>query len=121
MKPAIFVLSVPIFLGGCSAYEQSTAKMAQVVVPIINSPKKTKVQPYAGTYYRGDGLGYNIFLDLKSNGTYSSKWRGCEGLYGTAQGQWASNGKQILLKPSKETDMMKGHLRTLDVVLQQKK
>lgn len=127
MKSINFALSAIILLSGCSVVEQPTAKVAQMALPVAAAPKtgaapkKSQVKSYAGSYYRGDGLGYNVNLNLKEDGTYTGKWRGCLGLYGTAQGRWTSNGKQILLKPSQETDMMKGHLRTLDIVYQQKK
>jgi hypothetical protein len=31
----------------------------------------------AGSYYCGDGLGYNISLALETNGNYSAEWDGC--------------------------------------------
>jgi hypothetical protein len=70
----------------------------------------------AGNYYRGDGTGYNIYLTLLKNGTYTAQWRGCLGEYGTASGTWAVTEKRIVLKPVKEKDMMKGHLKVLDVL-----
>ena len=70
----------------------------------------------AGSYYRGDGLGYNVMLTLKSNGTYSAEWHGCLGKYGDASGGWKLSDKRIILTPKKERDMMKGHLNTLDVL-----
>src|SRR6185369_642253 len=70
----------------------------------------------AGTYYSGDGLGYNVTLTLKDDGTYSGEWHGCLGKYGDASGNWELSGKSIALTPKKETDMMKGHLKTLDVL-----
>ena len=70
----------------------------------------------AGSYYRGDGLGYNITLTLKENGSYSAEWHGCLGKYGDASGTWKLSDKRIVLNPKKERDMMKGHLKTLDVL-----
>jgi len=70
----------------------------------------------AGSYYRGDGTGYNIFLTLKENGKYMAEWHGCLGKYGEASGQWTLVDKRVLLKPAKEKDMMKGHLKSLDVM-----
>lgn len=70
----------------------------------------------AGDYYRGDGTGYNIYLTLVANGTYTAKWRGCLGEYGTASGSWTVADKRIVFKPVKEKDMMKGHLKSLDVL-----
>jgi len=70
----------------------------------------------AGNYYRGDGTGYNIYLTLKENGKYTAEWHGCLGKYGEASGQWTLAGKSITFKASKEKDMMKGHLKSLDVL-----
>jgi hypothetical protein len=72
----------------------------------------------AGHYYRGDGLGYNLYLNLASSGTYKAEWRGCLGVYGTANGIWSLNGEQIVFSPSEETGMMEGHLRELHIVKQ---
>ena len=69
-----------------------------------------------GSYYRGDHTGYNIYLDLLADGTYNATWRGCLGVYGTARGTWRITGERVILSPSEETDMMKGHLRELHVV-----
>ena len=63
-----------------------------------------------------DGTGYNIYLTLSEDGTYAAQWCGCLGEYGTASGTWAVADKRIVLKPVKEKDMMKGHLKRLDVL-----
>jgi hypothetical protein len=70
----------------------------------------------AGSYYCGDGLGYNVTLSLKENGEYSAEWHGCVGKYGDALGSWKLTDKRIVLTPKEEKDMMKGHLKTLDVL-----
>ena len=70
----------------------------------------------AGSYYRGDGKGYNIYLDLMPDGTYKAEWQGCLGLYGTARGVWKHENKKIVFSPTEEKDMMKGHLRELNIV-----
>jgi hypothetical protein len=70
----------------------------------------------AGSYYCGDGLGYNVTLILKDNGTYSGEWQGCLGKYGEASGDWKLSDKRIVLTPKEEDGNMKGHLRTLDVM-----
>lgn len=38
--------------------------------------------PWAGQYYRGDGLGVNIRLLVAPRGGALVTWRGCTGLYG---------------------------------------
>src|SRR5262245_11620064 len=70
----------------------------------------------AGSYYRGNGTAYNIYLTLNADGRYTAEWHGCLGKYGEASGQWTLKNKQITFKPSKEQDMMKGHLKSLDVL-----
>jgi hypothetical protein len=70
----------------------------------------------AGSYYCGDGLGYNVTLTLKADGHYSGEWHGCLGKYGEASGTWKVSDKRIILTPKEEKDMMKGHLKTLDVM-----
>src|SRR5262249_7592960 len=80
----------------------------------LEAPRNAKA--VAGSYYRGDGTGYNIYLTLDADGKYKAEWRGCLGKYGEASGQWTLKDKQITFKPSKEQDMMKGHLKSLDVL-----
>lgn len=84
-------------------------KKASAIVP-------TNARSISGSYYRGDGTGYNIHLTLKSEGSYTAEWHGCLGKYGDARGTWRLNGSRIMFSPSSETDMMQGHLRTLDVM-----
>src|SRR4051812_26428078 len=67
-------------------------------------------------WYCGDGLGYNIYLELRPTGTYEATWHGCFGKYGTAKGKWREEAAQIVLTPSEEKDMMKGHLTTLLII-----
>lgn len=68
-----------------------------------------------GSYYRGDGTGYNIYLTLNKDGTYAAKWCGCLGKYGDAAGKWILKDRQIIFKPTEEKDMMVGHLKSLDI------
>lgn len=73
--------------------------------------------PLVGSYYRGDGTGYNVTLSLKARSTYSAKWEGCLGTYGTAEGNWSKDGDFLIFEPSREEGMMKGHLRRLRIVV----
>jgi hypothetical protein len=75
-------------------------------------------QNLAGSYYRGDKLGYNIYLQLDPSGAYRARWEGCLGLYGTARGTWSFREELIIFHPVEETAMMKKHLRQLHVVRQ---
>ena len=101
MKTSLLLLVIVALLAGCQS-RQTRANLALL-------------QPLAGSYYRGDGTGYNINLDLRGDGSYDAKWRGCLGVYGTARGKWTDDGEHISLSPTTETDMMKGHLRRLDM------
>ena len=102
MKLKVFLMMMVVLLTGCQSHQQSRSDPAAL-------------RPLAGTYYRGDGTGYNIHLDLRANGSYDAKWRGCLGVYGTARGRWAVDGEHIVLSPTKETDMMTGHLKQFDL------
>ena len=75
-------------------------------------------QSLAGSYYRGDKLGYNVYLQLDASGAYSARWEGCLGIYGTARGRWNLRDELITFQPLVETDMMKKHLRQLHVIRQ---
>jgi hypothetical protein len=75
-----------------------------------------KQEQLVGRWYRGDGTGYNIHLILKGNLTYSAEWTGCLGTYGKAHGKWALDKGVISFTPAEETDMMKGHLKSLEVI-----
>ena len=70
----------------------------------------------AGHYYEGDGTGYNVYLTLRSNNTYTATWHGCLGAYGEAFGDWKLSGGLVVFAPSMETDMMRGHLKGLEVL-----
>jgi hypothetical protein len=70
----------------------------------------------AGSYYIGDGTGYNFYLTLKANGNYDAEWHGCLGKNGEAKGHWTLKDKQIIFKPSKEKGLMKGHLKALEIL-----
>lgn len=76
----------------------------------------TSAETVSGSYYRGDGLGYNVSLTLKENGDYAAEWHGCLGKYGVGSGTWQLTDKRISFAPTKEEGMMEGHLQSLDVM-----
>jgi hypothetical protein len=98
-----------LMLGLCSSFASDEKE-----VGTPEAPPNTKA--VAGSYYRGDGTGYNIYLTLKANGKYTAEWHGCVGKYGEAAGRWVLDDKHIVFKPTKEEGMMKGHLKVLDVL-----
>src|SRR5207245_9986756 len=59
------------------------------------------------------------YTTLFRSGSYLADWYGCLGRYGDASGSWKLSDKRIVLTPKKERDMMKGHLKTLDVLKHQ--
>jgi hypothetical protein len=76
---------------------------------------KPEAEPFTGSYYRGDHLGYNVTLVLQKDGGYEAWWNGCLGRYGSARGRWKVKDGKLVLSPSEEIDMMKGHLRVLSI------
>src|SRR5688572_5442103 len=63
-----------------------------------------------GTYYSGDGLGRNVTVVLNSDGSYTSDWQGCLGVYGESAGTWLLQGEHIVFNPLHEKDLLAGHL-----------
>ena len=80
---------------------------------VLKPPEDISELP--GNYYRGDGKGYNVSLDLKLDQTYSAIWDGCLGEYGRSSGTWSLKDGRVLFRPTEEFDMMKGHLTELVV------
>jgi hypothetical protein len=108
VKALSIVASIGFFIGVTHAYADGVEK------GVPEAPATPKI--IAGTYYCGDGTGYNVTLTLKANGNYAGVWHGCLGTYGDASGSWKLSDKSIVLIPKKETGMMKEHLKTLDVL-----
>ncbi|MFP7723645.1 hypothetical protein [Lysobacter sp. A3-1-A15] len=69
-----------------------------------------------GTYYSGDGLGRNITVVLRPDGSFSSNWQGCLGVYGQAEGSWRLQGDQLLFHSASEQEMLAGYLRSATTV-----
>lgn len=95
-----------ISLFGCKS--RSASPLAQTQTALVSS--------VSGSYYRGDGLGYNISLDLKPDGHYDAVWHGCLGRYGSSHGRWSTDGAAVNFMPGNETGMLTDHLRSLTIV-----
>jgi len=108
LKTRSIIAIVLVFIGTAYALAGEPEKGEPAAPP--------NAKAVAGSYYCGDGLGYNVTLALKEDGTYSAEWHGCLGKYGEASGSWKLSDKRIVLTPQQEKDMMKGHLKTLDVL-----
>ncbi|MDQ6622901.1 MAG: hypothetical protein M3Y86_05385 [Verrucomicrobiota bacterium] len=66
-----------------------------------------------GHWYRGDHFGYNVGLTLAPDHTYTATWSGDEGQYGSASGKWKLQEARLVITPTRETQGIKGDLRTL--------
>ena len=92
--------------------------IAVVLVPLsllagpVHSEKPepiTGVEQIAGTYYLGDGLGFNFTLTLDPRGTFSYTWQGCLGTYAEASGSaFLRNGELVLEPSSKKGEIDQG-------------
>ena len=76
-------------------------------VPESGSETQSVRSKFAGRYYRGDGLGLNLYLTLNMDGTFTCVWRGCLGEYGTCAGTWKGNGREVKLHTIKKDGMFK--------------
>ncbi|GAA5083005.1 hypothetical protein [Lysobacter panacisoli] len=90
MKKLCFVLWVLASVAGCAT--DATWRATRDELP--------------GAYYSGDGLGRNVYVVLRADGSYTSEWDGCLGVYGTGSGTWHLNGDQVVFE-SRAAD---GHL-----------
>lgn len=84
---------------------------AGIVGCATDATVRTNISDLAGTYYSGDGLGRNVTVVLKPDGTFTSDWQGCLGVYGEAEGSWQLRGDQIVFSPANEQEIMAGYLR----------
>jgi hypothetical protein len=80
---------------------------------VLRPPKDISELP--GAYYRGDGLGYNIALDLNQDQSYLAIWGGCLGEYGRSTGTWSLEEGRVLLSPTEESDSMNRQFEELHV------
>lgn len=75
------------------------------------SPEQAETGHLIGHYYQGDGLGTNIYLELRLDGTYEARWHGCLGDYGTATGSWSLDSGSVHFEPLTESGMLAGYLK----------
>jgi len=111
MKRVLIASVIAVFFVGATVSYYGVEKPPlKMPVPAADAAR------FAGTYYNGDGLGVNINLTLKPDGSYAADWHGCLGPYGEASGNWRVARKTLTLSPVKETDMMKRFTKAMDVV-----
>lgn len=63
------------------------AGVAQRQTAIATELAQVHGHPWAGRYYRGDGLGMNIVVSLAPQAGVVATWHGCLGLYGAKEGR----------------------------------
>lgn len=78
---------VPVALSASQETQQPDGAAAEHrQASIREALSKLGPHPWAGEYYRGDGLGENISMSLAPDAGVSVIWTGCLGLYGANQG-----------------------------------
>ncbi len=71
----------------------------------------------AGAYYRGDGTGFNLHLELLADGKYACQWTGCGGVYGNCVGVWTRIDNQIEIKTTSADGMFEENaLSNLEII-----
>jgi len=100
MRPLLAIWTLALTLVGCAT--DATVRATASDLP--------------GTYYSGDGLGYNVTVVLRADGTFKSDWQGCLGLYGEARGTWELLGDQIRFHSAAENEALVGYLRQATTV-----
>ena len=110
MRVSHILVLVTLIAVGCRTHDDDPR-----LIKKASAETPSDAKAVSGSYYRGDGTGYNIYLTLKPNGSYAAEWQGCLGKYGEASGKWNLNEKRITFHPSKEEGNLKGHLKSLDV------
>ena len=78
-KIVLILLIIAMWATGCSrSYSSYTPDSG---CSGISETKKANDHLWAGDYYKGDGLGMNIYLSLSEKGKFEYQWYGCLGLY----------------------------------------
>ena len=77
---------------------------------------RSSPQELPGTYYSGDGLGRNVTVSIRPDGTYYSDWQGCLGVYGESDGTWTLQGEQLTFSPLNAKDMLAGYLTSATTI-----
>lgn len=114
----IAVLLIILPLVGCASQRTETSSSGP------NLPPPPTTLPAHGVvdrglvaeYYGGDGLGYNLSLSLRDDGSFSCKWTGCLGDYGNASGVWSRSADHVSFVSRQATGMLENYLRGAMVV-----
>ena len=74
-------------------------------LPPADQPESSAAARVVGEYYKGDGLGVNLYLSLNEDRTFRCLWRGCLGVYGECHGSWSLVDNRIVTQPSHQDGM----------------
>lgn len=77
--------------------DQADEKAAEVRSRITTELDTLHSHPWAGSYYKGDGLGVNVSLLLAPTSGYLFEWHGCTGLYDRNYGSVESRNEELRL------------------------
>lgn len=86
-------------IAGCTTNDNAANSTKQQAKP------DTVETALAGSYYQGDGLGYNLHLTLEQDGRFDCLWTGCLGNYGETSGKWTRDGDRILITATESNGM----------------
>jgi len=90
-----------------------------VVVAVAEQPRTlshSAVSDHlAACYYTGDGLGYNIVLEIEERGTFRCRSFVCLGLYGEAKGSWILREDVIVFRIRWAKADLEGYLSSAEV------
>ncbi|MHC4837215.1 MAG: hypothetical protein ACYTF3_03385 [Planctomycetota bacterium] len=82
-----------LLLAGCQTAAEPTNPILSEAVALPAG--------YAVEYYSGDGLGWNLRLDLREGGRFSCSWHGCvAGSSMVVEGAWSRDGETFLFTPT---------------------
>jgi hypothetical protein len=70
----------------------------------LREGERVSLGAIVGSYYYGNGLGTNCYLDVKPEGQFSFLWRGCLGVYGKNEGIARVENDHLILTPEQTND-----------------
>lgn len=71
----------------CAFVAASLADPSCMSVCAENNHVAVSIKTLAGTYYAGDGLGFNNTVVISEDGHFTHKWTGCQGTYSNSAGE----------------------------------
>lgn len=80
-----------------------TSLLLTIIVLSAGNGSTADLSPWAGSYYLGDGLGYNNYLKLSQEGTFAYKWEGCLGTYDENTGGYRLEEGILVLSPERRS------------------